>query len=402
MKTRMLVPGSAACCGCGACVTVCPRQAISMEPDDTGCLFPVIDESRCVDCGTCVRACAYGKEAGNTPLAAYAAVWSNDQLVRDSASGGVFAALAQSVIASDGLAAGAVMDCTEDVAVYHILAADSDGICRMQGSKYVQSEAWRCYEAVRFALKRGRTVLFSGTPCQAAAVKRLTGDPDNLITIDLICHGVPPRRMLAEFIVILEARFCGRIKAFRFRDKACSKSFCAGIDMERGGKTRRYYLQARFLSFYKLFLDGAIYRENCYSSPYARKKRVSDLTIGDYWGIEKFHEPQLHSGEIEHRSDWSCILVNTEKGQKFLADHSGSLRLIPSEAAWIARENRQLNTPAPVPAGRTQIMAAYRSGGYRAVEQDYIRQNGGIVRFFWRMFRNLRRNAQKATERTAL
>ena len=164
---------------------------------------------------------------------------------------------------------------------------------------------------------------------------------------------------------------------------------------ERGKR----YLQSRFLSFYQYFLNGSIFRENCYSCPYAGLERISDLTVGDYWGIEEAHASQFESGEMERRSDWSCLLVNTEKGRGFLEAHGAGLTLVPSEAQWIARKNRQLNAPMEKPARREKILAAYGRGGYREVEKDYIKANGGTARFHWQMLKNLRRNGKRASER---
>ena len=393
-KAEILYTSKKNCSACGACVAICPMQAVSMAADDTGCLYPVIDPERCIHCGACHRVCDYGKTEMAQPMEAYAAVGKDAKLVPASASGGVFASLAKSVLADGGMVAGAVMDLEDGVTVRHILTDDPAQLSRLQGSKYVQSEAWHCYEEIRTALKQGKTVLFSGTPCQVAAVKELTGDPDRLITIDLICHGVPPKQMLAEFLEILSRRLGGRIRGFSFRDKSCGKAFCARIDTVRG----IHYLQSRFLSFYKLFLSGAIYRENCYSCPYARMERVSDLTMGDYWGIEEAHAAELQSGEMERRGDWSCLLVNTPKGRQFLDAHNG-MTLIPTEFAWIARKNRQLNAPMEKPAQREKILAAYRRGGYREVEKQYIQSNGGLLRFRWQMLKSLRRNAKNAAGR---
>ena len=391
--TKMELRDQADCSACGACITVCPKQAVSMAADETGCLYPRIDPALCIQCGACQRVCGYGKTELNPPMEAYAAVGREEVLVRSSASGGVFATLAKRCMADGGLTAGAVMDLDGTMTVRHIITDDPAQLPRLQGSKYVQSEAWQCYEDVRAALKQGRTVLFSGTPCQVAAVKRLTGDPGNLITMDLICHGVPPKQLLAEFLEILERRLGSKIRGFSFRDKSCGKAFCARIDMERGSR----YLQSRFLSFYKLFLQGAIYRENCYHCPYARMERCSDLTVGDYWGIEEAHAAQFRSGEMEQRSDWSCLLVNTKKGRRFLETCGGELTLVPTKPEWIARKNRQLNAPTEKPAHREQVLTAYRHGGYRKVENDYIKSNGGSLRFHWQMLKNLRRNGKKAS-----
>lgn len=392
-----LANNAADCCGCGACAAACPVGAISMAAAADGCKYPRIDGSKCIECGKCQKLCSDRSALSrNMPVQAYAAVGRDEALVQNSASGGVFAALAKSHLASGGMAAGAVMTFAEDgLQVFHVLSDREEDLRAMQGSKYVQSDARRCYEAVLAALKDGKKVLFSGTPCQAAAVKQLSGDPENLLTMDLVCHGVPPLKMLRDYAQILEKRFGGKLTGLNFRDKRCKKSFYSRLDMRCRGKNKHFFLSSSLQSFYKYFLSGAIYRESCYACPYACLNRVSDLTIGDYWGIEKKHASDFESGKIEKRSDWSCILVNTPKGRDFLQLHKDALQLFETEAQWIAEGNQQLNHPSVKPENRERILKLYQAGGYRAVEADFIRNYGGRLRYAWRMIKNLRANQTK-------
>lgn len=394
MEPIVLVKDAAACSGCGACLGVCPKEAITMEADVYGCLYPKIDLARCVHCGKCVQICPHCHQwAGNKPVEVYAAVGKCRQTVQNSASGGVFAVLAQSCVRKGGLAAGAVMDCHDNYAdVYHLLSRKEPDICRMQGSKYVQSEAWRSYSYVVQAIKAGKTVLFSGTPCQVAAVKALTGNPDNLLTVDVICHGVPPRQMLNDYLKVLSRRFCGEVTGFCFRDKSCDKQFTAKILLRKSGRTGQIHLRSNYLSFYKYFLTGGIYRESCYSCPYAGSTRVSDITIGDYWGIEQFHGEEIRSGNMPDRKDWSCILVNTEKGARFLEANGEEIFLYPTRLEWVAEKNQQLRAPAIPDKNRDRILKLYAESGYPALEADFVKQHGGRLRFFWRMLRNLLEN----------
>lgn len=392
-----LVKNDADCCGCGACAAACPVGAISMAEAADGCKYPKINASACIGCKKCLNLCRdKGKLSFNMPAEAYAAVGCEENLVRNSASGGVFAALAKSHIASGGSAAGAAMQFGEDgPRVYHLLSDREEDLRAMQGSKYVQSDAWRCYDDVLAALKSGKKLLFSGTPCQVAAVKQLSGDPENLLTMDLICHGVPPQKMLRDYAKILEKRFGGSLTGLNFRDKSCGKSFYSRLEMRCGGKNRRFIFSSSLQSFYKYFLSGTIYRESCYACPYAKLDRVSDITIGDYWGIEKKHAADFACGKMEKRSDWSCVLVNTPKGREFLRQHGSALKLFETDARWIAEGNQQLNHPSAKSENREKILQLYQTGGYRAVEADFIRNYGGRLRYAWRMIKNLRANQTK-------
>lgn len=382
------------CCGCGACATVCPKKAIMMKEDQYGCVYPSIDVGLCVNCGACLYVCAYGNvEQNRRPLQAWAAVGKEASLVEKSASGGVFATVAKSLMEAGGTVCGAVLS-KEDGAlrVEHILSGEMEDLPQLQGSKYVHSQAWRCYAELRKVLASGKTVLFSGTPCQVAAVKRLTGDPDNLITMDLVCHGVPPLRMLNEFGEILGKRLGGHVENIVFRDKSCGKQYCARIEVMQRYRKRRYYLRARQLSYYQFFLDGISFRENCFSCPYAGLNRVSDLTIGDYWGIETFHSDVISREQLKEQTAWSCILVNTEKGSDFLKAHGNNLNLYPSRLEWVSEKNEQLKAPSRKPEKRERLMKLYLSGGYKELEDAFVAELGGKLRFCWRMLKSLYHN----------
>lgn len=392
MNRITLFQNPADCSGCGACAIACPKQAIVMQPDQQGCLYPVISQESCIQCGKCLKVCAYKAMEGTAPICAYGAVGKSDTLVSNSASGGIFATLATSCMEQGGMAAGAVMDLyKDDVAVYHILSGNVGDISRMQGSKYVQSQAFCCYEDVQKTLRAGKTVFFSGTPCQVSAIKKLTGDPENLITADLICHGVPPVEKLSGFIKVLAKRFRGEVKSLCFRDKTSKKHFTARIHIQKKKKTKIYRLRPQYMSFYHHFCEAVNYRENCYQCPYACTKRVSDLTIGDYWGIEKHHAEDIQSGKIPDRRDWSCVLVNTEKGRAFLESCGKDLLLFPTKTEWVADTNRQLREPSAKGQQREQVLQAYTQGGYPAVERMFIRNKGGALRFYRRMYRSMRR-----------
>ena len=382
------------CSACGACLAMCPVEAIQMEASAEGFLYPVIQEDKCVRCGKCANVCALrATEERHQPLEAYAAVGSNEDLVRNSASGGVFASLATQCVQQGGLVAGAVMDADgENIQVYHCLTDQLEGIGPMQGSKYVQSDAWKCYKELIKAVRQGKQVLFTGTPCQVSAVKRITGDPDNLITMDLVCHGVPSLQMLNDYVKILNRRFCGKTKQIAFRDKTTGKSYTARIDMVCGKSSKSVYLRAHSLSYYKFFLEGKVQRDSCYACPYACLGRISDITVGDYWGVEKHLSGEVIERNTKKKTHWSCLMVNTPKGKAFLERYGQMLYRSPSKATHIAEANQQLNAPSKRPMDRENLLNLYREKGYNGIEKSFLCESGGKARYFWRTLKEMYRN----------
>lgn len=384
MNRIVVMEDLANCSGCGACASVCPQRAITMQVGKNGCVHPAVNESICVQCGRCVHVCGfYTKPKLEVPHSAYAAVGLERQLVFRSASGGVFAALAKAAADEGAMVAGAVMMFGQDgLDVFHLASYCTEDIEKMQGSKYVQSDAWRCYDEIKKALKDGKTVLFSGTPCQVAAVKALTGNPHNLITMDLICHGVPPKQMLQDYVNILERRLGGKVKELCFRDKSVWRDFTARIVLKRRYLRKTYFLKSSLMSFYAFFLKGEIYRESCYACPYAEIRRVSDITIGDYWGIQQHHGGDISNGVMHQNKNWSCVLLNTEKGQEFWDRYIHTLHVIPTNTDWIAQHNQQLQHPSDKTAEAQMLISLYSKNGYQSLEKKFIRESGGWLRYY--------------------
>lgn len=370
------------CCGCGACATECPVSAIEMIEDACGYIYPEIDSEKCIECGKCRRVCMYKKDNayGVKSLSCFAAINKDLSMEQKSTSGGVFSAIATDFIHSNGVVVGAVEEINDNLfSVYHEVGCDESAIKRMQGSKYVQSNAYTSYTKVKQLLKEGKKVLFSGTPCQVDAIKSVTGNPDNLYTMDLICHGVPSQKLFRDAITLLEDDLHTKINHFIFRskhgeDKGFNASaYCDGI---------RYEIPHALFSYYKLFLNGFTYRKNCYSCPYACQRRVADITIGDYWGLEKHHIQQIKDGEIDMSRYWSGILVNTDKGEKLLSEHGSLLKLIQSTYDKFADTNKQLKEPSKEPSERDGLLQLYKANGYGAVEKTYRKKMGGTFKFW--------------------
>lgn len=354
------------CCACGACLNVCPKDAISMNEDESGFLYPQIDDTKCINCKMCQRVCAYqNKEEENVPLKTWVAVSKDEETLKKSSSGGTFYTLAKYVVEQSGCAVGAAFD--YDFNVHHILAENLNDLHKVQGSKYTQSDTELIFREVKKKLVSGKIVLFSGCPCQVAGLKSYLGkEYDNLITIDLICHGVPSNKMFKDYIDILKKS--KDICEFNFRDKSFGWGIYSSV-VDNNDKKLRVYSSTSSYMYY--FLNGVIYRENCYSCKYACKNRPGDITIGDYWGIEREHPELIESKKIDDFKGVSVVIANTQKGIKFVDDNADLFKLFDSTFEKASRYNTQLNEPTKYDLHRVDIIEMYKNGGYSAVEKNF-------------------------------
>ena len=359
------------CCACGACLNICPKQAISMQKDEYGFLYPQIDESKCIKCGLCLKTCAFqNSELKNIPIKTYAAQSDNTDL-KESASGGIFASIATNVLREGGVIYGAAMEIENDkLTVRHIAVENDTDLIKLQGSKYVQSSTEKIYQDIKKKLNDNRLVLFSGTPCQVDGLNSYLGKTyDNLITIDIICHGVPNNQMFQDYIALLEEKYKDKIIDFKFRDKT------KGWGLTAKGYTAKGYtaiIPANVSSYYYMFLKSYIYRDSCYSCKYACKNRCGDITIGDYWGIERAHPEVLKENEygLDYKNGISCVIVNTKQGAKALEKYKSDLRLLESVFEKAAKENGQLNHSSNCYKNkREEVLALYKELGYGSVEK---------------------------------
>lgn len=359
------------CCGCGACQAICPKNAIEMVEDEYGFIYSRIDESKCVNCNLCKKTCAYmNPRKMNDEKKVYASVSKNDENLKRSASGGVFYELANSIISDGGVVYGCSMEYKNDkLTPKHIRVNNQENLKKLQGSKYVQSECGNIYKLVKADLINGKKVLFSGTPCQIEGVKSFLQykEYENLFLVDIICHGVPSRKMFQDYIENFEIENNCKVKEFYFRDKDKGWGLFFKVVYEKNGKKEKTVKPSYESSFYQLFLDSSIYRENCYKCPYATENRNSDLTIGDFWGIGQEH-PDV---DIDSKRGISCIIANSNKGKKIIEKYSVSLYNINSNFEKVARHNHQLSKPSKHTSEREKILELYKNGTYDDVDNYY-------------------------------
>lgn len=358
------------CCGCEACANVCNKGAISIQEDENGFRYPHIDSHKCIDCGLCQKVCAYQNiEETNIAKDVYVAASKDEEQIIKSASGGIFAVIAKEIISKGGIVCGSALTVKDNkVCVEHILIDNIDDISKLQGSKYVQSNINNCYKEIKQHLSDGRTVLFSGTPCQCAGLKGFLRKPyNNLFIIDIICHGVPNQRFLNDYIEykhISKTEICN----FSFRDKTKGWGLTGRIDYEDGSSR---LIPAGLSSYYSLFLDSQIYRENCYKCKYASRNRPGDITLGDYWGIQKEHPELLSTGRYNPKNGISCIIVNTDKGNTILSVVSDMIVKDESSYEKVVNRNTQLVSPSKRGKHYNTIFSLYSKEGYKSIDKFF-------------------------------
>lgn len=292
------------CTGCRTCEQLCPKQCISMKSNGEGFLVAEVDESVCVNCGLCRKRCPQNNiPEKHSPIEVLAARYKDNDKLRNSASGGAFAAMAQYVLSQGGTVFGAAYQV--DWSVGHIAVYDEKNLYKLQGSKYVQSDTLHTYSEVRALLDEGKKVLFSGTSCQIGGLRAfLRKDYDNLLTVDLICHGVASPLLFRKYIEWLGQKVKGKILFYNFRDKT------GGWGLGYKTKTKTKTKPSNLDPYYYHFLKGDTYRECCYRCNYCSQARVGDITIGDYWGIEQAH-PSFYSTK-----GVSVVLLNNRQSHK--------------------------------------------------------------------------------------
>ena len=328
------------CCGCAACVQACPKQCISFDEDEQGFRYPLVDENLCVDCGLCKKVCPVLNQAdAKKPLKVYAAQNPNEAIRLKSSSGGIFTMLAEAVIDEGGVVFGARFD--KNWEVEHGYTETKEGLEAFRGSKYLQSGTENTYQQTKEFLKSGRKVLYSGTSCQIAGLKKfLRKEYDNLFTVDVVCHGAPsplvwrtylqdlkkyPKGTAGKKSVCSSPNEVSVITGISFRDKSTGwkkfgfvlkgmsatkanrNTFLSSVSTEEKHDVLLHETLDKNL-FMKVFLKNLCLRPSCSSCPAKSGKCGSDISLADYWGIENHHP------EWDDDKGTSLVLVNSEKG----------------------------------------------------------------------------------------
>lgn len=364
------------CTGCGVCKAVCKKEAIELKENSEGFIEPKIEEDRCVSCSQCEKHCPILNETESCGLresefnqTIYAACCLDPDIVKASSSGGIFYTIANYFISNGGVVYGAAW--TQDLKVVHIRVDNTQELHKLLKSKYVQSNLNGVYSKIKKDLEQGYQVLFSGTPCQVAAVKSYFGlKRNNLFCIDIVCHGVPSQNLFDEYVRFFNDKY-GKIKQYSFREKI--EIFGSYGTIIRGEK-KKYIRNWRELSYSYLFMNGYISRESCYTCKYSNEHREGDITLGDFWGVKEFH-PRF---DVDKGA--SLVMVNTAQGNYILNQIKDSLLIEQSSFEKAAKYNEQIKKPSTRPEEREYLLREWKSKGYRYLYSFYKSKAKGLWR----------------------
>lgn len=295
------------CTGCALCMNICPFNAIEMKPDEEGFLRPFIND-KCTHCGLCAKKCpALSKQLNLNKEYKCFAVWGKEKFRNQGSSGGVFPILAEYVASNGGIVYGASFDETYQKVVLTKITKPKE-LNKLYKSKYVQSEVGLVYRDVKENLEKGKEVLFSACPCQVDALKSYLGkDYENLITIDILCHGVPSPLAYNKFLDEISNNNSKEIASVDFRDKKYGWGTLISVNF-KNSETHYDLYNGNYM---RAFLSGLSMREACYTCKYSQEKRVGDITLGDFWGISSYKE------DWNDKKGTSFVLLNNVKGLKF-------------------------------------------------------------------------------------
>lgn len=351
------------CCGCSSCSLKCPVKAIKMQPDTEGFLYPVIDTAVCIQCGLCEKVCPVNFPVPTSDHTEVFACYRKDFEKRlKSASGGVFAVLAEAVLAQGGKVFGAAFD--EEFYLRHQMAANEAELSPLLGSKYVQSEMRDTFAQVKRELQAGVRVLFSGTPCQVQGLERYLGRSySNLITVDLICHGVSSPEVWKDYLHEISGG--KKIISFIPRDKTDGITDAPLVfHFDDGSILNENYSDNLFI---RGFSRNLYLRPSCYFCPFKGVERCSDITLGDFWGLERY------APEFGDRFGISCVLLHTAAGRELFSQIQHLLVLKPASAEQILPSNPCLIAPVEKTDKREAFFNARKSQSMTASVKQILR-----------------------------
>lgn len=350
------------CTGCYACASKCPKEAIIMKTNSEGFFYPYIDETKCVSCFLCEKICPVLKESPmNFSISAFSAVNKEENTRMKSSSGGIFSLISREILKDGGIVFGAAFS-DDFKKVNHIGIEKADELHKLQGSKYLQSRIGKAYIEAEKYLKEGRKVLFSGTPCQIGGLySYLQKDYENLYTQDIICHGVPSPLVWKKYVEYFENKFNSKINSLSFRNKYSGwRNYCLDISFENKKEYKNFSSNDLYM---RGFVSNLFLRQSCYFCNFKGVERQSDITLADFWGVEKVLSKDDDKGT-------SLVLINTEKGRALFDLINNDINFATVDRRKALEYNSAATKSASKPLERQEFFdMAEKTSIYKAVNK---------------------------------
>lgn len=361
------ITNKADCCGCEACANKCCVNCIDMVCDDEGFKYPNINMEKCINCGQCESVCPIlnNIKTINNNVEGYAAINKNTDERMNSSSGGVFTLLAKEVLKSGGIVIGCSMskDC---MSAEHVIIYDVKDLYKITSSKYLQSNINNMYKLTEYNLKKGKKVLFSGTPCQVVALKKfLCKSYENLICIDLICHGVSSPGLWKTNAISLSKKYKSKIYSVNFRYKKYKFDYGTQIMFNN---QKVYYKSKNEDAYMQLFLNNISLRESCYTCKFKGISRASDITLGDFWGIEKY------VSSFNDGMGISIVVIQSKNGKKLFDKINFLTNCVNVDVNQVFKvSNIPMTASCTMPKGRNEFWDDYNKLHYEKLIKKYVK-----------------------------
>ena len=353
------------CTGCSACMNICPKKAITMKRDNEGFLHPEINQNKCINCGICKKTCPVLNTKTNHSLNKCYVAYNKDSKVKEnSSSGGIFDSIARLVLKNKGLVIGAAFN--KDNKLNHIIIEKEKDLDKVKGSKYLQSDLNNIFTIIKERIDK-KIILFVGTPCQVAGLKSyLKKDYENLICIDLFCHGVPSPKLFDKYVKELEEKHNDKLLNYNFRDKSTGWDNYSNKATFKNKECKQLQKDNDYM---KLFLSDIALRESCYDCNFKLGNKYSDITLGDFWGVQN-HYPDMYNKE-----GVSAIIINTKKGKDIFESISSNLEYKECKLEEILSGNPSLKVSGKYQSKRNEFFNNLDTSSINELTKKYIKKS---------------------------
>lgn len=353
------------CTGCGACADVCPAKCIKLSADEEGFLYPTVSIEECIQCGKCERICpVISRREKGGEITAYAAKSRNEQIQMQSSSGGVFTEIAQYILKNGGVVFGAGLD--EKFKVKHICVDTVEQLELLRGSKYVQSEIGTSYQRAKEFLAEGKTVLFTGTPCQIAGLHAFLGkEYENLYSQDIICHGVPSPFLWEQYVRFRENRANSSVRRVSFRNKETGwQSYSMLLEFSNDMKYMQLHSSDPYM---QSFLKNLCLRPSCYNCAFKTRDRYADFTLADFWGVEWCNPNMLDNKGV------SLVLMHSPKGKELFNQIKDTLLVEETNFEKAISFNSAMEKSVAYKPERNDFMKCVQQRGFSTAACKYLK-----------------------------